>query len=159
MARTLKPLAVTLRLDKASVIVDEALRLAREHGLLPLTAVVLDAGGQQIALKREDGSGIIRVQIACAKAYGALGMGMSSRGIGELLAERPVFASALTGVSGGQLVSVPGGVLVCKADGSVVGAVGVSGDTSDRDEFVAINAVKIAGLVPEPGEPAADWDK
>ena len=158
MARALSPLIVTLPLEKASVIVDEALRLAREHELLPLTVVVLDAGGHPIALKREDGSGILRVQIACAKAYGALGMGNSSRAIGERLASRPVFATSLTVISDGQLAAVPGGVLVCKADGTVVGAVGISGDTSERDEFAAVSAVITAGMVPEPREPDPAWN-
>ena len=89
MPSTLSPLTVALRLEQASVIIDEALRLARQHDMAPLTAAVLDAGGHQLALKREDGSGIIRVQVAIAKAYGALGMGVSSRVIGERLAARP----------------------------------------------------------------------
>ncbi len=159
MPSTLSPLTVALRLEQASVIIDEALRLAREHDMLPLTAAVLDAGGHQVALKREDGSGIIRVQVAIAKAYGALGMGVSSRVMGERLAARPVFATALTVISGGQFVSVPGGVLICGADGTVIGAVGISGETSERDEFAAIGGGKAAGLRPEPAEPVADWDK
>lgn len=159
MPSTLSPLIVTLSLEQASVIIDEALRLGREHDMLPLTVVVLDAGGHQIALKREDGSGIIRVQIAIAKAYGALGMGVSSRVIGERLAERPVFATVLSAVSAGQFVPVPGGVLICGADGTAIGAVGISGETSERDEFAAIGAVKTAGFRPEPAEPVSDWDK
>ncbi len=159
MPSTLSPLTVALRLEQASVIIDEALRLARQHDMLALTVVVLDAGGHQIALKREDGSGIIRVQIAIAKAYGALGMGVSSRVMGERLAERPVFATVLSAVSAGQFVPVPGGVLICGADGTVIGAVGISGETSERDEFAAIGGVKAAGLRPEPAEPVSDWDK
>ncbi len=111
-----------------------------------------------IALKRENGSCIFRVQVANAKAYGALGMGVSTRVIGQRLADRPVFAGSLSIVSDGQFVPVPGGVLIRTADGNVIGAVGISGDTSDRDEFVAINAVKSIGLYPEPLEPAAEWD-
>ncbi len=148
-----------MRLEQASAIIDEALRLARQHDMLPLTVAVLDAGGHQIALKREDGSGIIRVQIASAKAYGALGMGLSSRAIGERLATRPVFATALAAVSAGQFVPVPGGVLISDADGTVIGAVGISGDTSARDEFAAIGGVKAVGLRPEPAEPVSDWDR
>ncbi len=159
MRSTPRPLAVTLSLEQASVIIDEALRLGRQHDMLPLTVVVLDAGGHQIALTREDGSGIIRVQIATGKAYGALGMGVSSRAMGERLADRPVFATALSVVSAGQFVPVPGGVLICGADGTGIGAVGISGETSERDEFAAIGAVKAAGLKPEPAEPVSDWDK
>ena len=158
MPPTLSPLQVALSLEQASAIIDEALRLAREHDMLPLTVAVLDAGGHQVALKREDGSGIIRVQVAVAKAYGALGMGVSSRVIGERLATRPVFATALTVISDGSFVSVPGGVLICDAAGTAIGAVGISGETSQRDEFAAIGGIKAAGFRPEPAEPLPDWD-
>lgn len=152
------PIKVLLGLEQASVIVDEALRLARKHDFLPLTVVVLDAGGHHIALKREDGAGIIRVQVACAKAYGALGMGKSSRDLGDHVADRPLFGNSLSVISGGRFATVPGGVLVCDADGSVIGAVGVTGDTSARDEFAAIGGIKAAGLSSSPPEPAPDWD-
>lgn len=152
------PLKVSLGLEQASAIVDEALRLAREHDLQPLTVVVLDAGGHQIALKREDGCGIIRVQIACAKAYGALGMGKSSRDLGDHVADRPLFANSLSVISGGRFATVPGGVLVCDDDGHVIGSVGVTGDTSAADEFTAIGGIKAAGLQCSPPEPAADWN-
>jgi uncharacterized protein GlcG (DUF336 family) len=151
---SVSPLAVSLGLDRASAIIDEALRLGREHQMLPLTVVILDHGGHMVALKREDGSGIIRVQVANAKAYGALGMGVSSRLMGQRLADRPVFSGSLSVVSDGQYVPVPGGVLIRDAGGSV----GISGDTSDRDEFAAINAVKSIGLYPEPLEPSPEWD-
>ncbi len=158
MPRTLSPLTVALNLEQASAIIDEALRLARKHGMLPLTFAVLDAGGHQIALKREDGSGIIRVEVAIAKAYGALGMGVSSRVIGQRLAERPVFSTTLSVISGGQFVSVPGGVLVCDGDGTAIGAVGISGETSARDEFAAVGGIRAAGFNSEPAEPLPDWD-
>ena len=96
MAKTVDTLRVSLPLEKASVIVDATLAAARANDLEPLTVAVLDSGGHIVALKREDGSGIIRVEIARAKAYGALGMGMSSRGIGERLGKRPIFATSLT---------------------------------------------------------------
>ena len=159
MPPRLTPLTVALSLEQASAIIDEALRLARQHDMLPLTVAVLDVGGHQIALKREDGSGIIRVQVANAKAYGALGMGVSSRMIGERLAARPVFATALSVISTGQFVSVPGGVLICDAGGTVIGAVGISGETSARDEFAAIGGIKAVGLQSEPAEPVSDWDQ
>jgi uncharacterized protein GlcG (DUF336 family) len=158
MAHTLTPLTVALNLDQASTIVDASIRTAREHDLLPLTVVVLDAGGHQIALKREDGSGIIRVQVAIAKAYGALGMGASSRVFGERTAARPVFSTALSVISSGQFVSVPGGVLILDETGSCIGAVGVSGDTSERDEFAALGGIKAAGFKSEPAEPLPGWN-
>ena len=153
------PLKVTLSLAQADAIVDEALRLARKHGLQPLTVAVLDAGGHQIVLKREDGCGIIRVQVATAKAYGALGMGISSRELGEHVADRPVFGNSLSVISGGRFATVPGGVLVRDGEGRVIGAVGITGDKSAADEFAAIGGIRSAGLVSDPPEPAADWDR
>lgn len=151
------PIVVSLPLEQASAIVEEALSVGRKEQMLPLTVVVLDAGGHMVALKREDGSGIFRVEVANAKAYGALGMGVSTRLMGQRLADRPVFAAALNGLSDGQWVPVPGGVLIRNAQNQVIGSVGISGDTSDRDEFAAINAVKAANLYPEPLEPNTAW--
>ncbi|MFL2546989.1 MAG: GlcG/HbpS family heme-binding protein [Candidatus Rariloculaceae bacterium] len=158
MAGALTPLKVALGLEKAEEIIDAALRLAREHQMLPLTVTVLDSGGHQIALKREDGCGIIRVQVAIAKAYGALGMGVSSRVIGQRLAERPVFSTALTVISEGNFASVPGGVLICDDDGTAIGAVGISGETSARDEFAAIGGIKAVGYQSEPAEVLQNWN-
>jgi uncharacterized protein GlcG (DUF336 family) len=111
--------------------------------------VVLDPGGHAVALKREDGSGILRPQIAMGKAWGALGMGFASRELARRAEQHPVFVAALTSVSGGRLVPVPGGVLIRAGDGALVGAVGVSGDTSDKDEECAAHGVEAAGLVPD----------
>jgi uncharacterized protein GlcG (DUF336 family) len=151
------PIAVLLPLEKASAIMDEALKVGRQEGLLPLTVVVLDSGGHMVAVKREDGSGIFRIEVANAKAYGALGMGVSTRLMGQRLADRPVFGTALNGLSDGRWVPVPGGVLIRDDKGFVIGSVGISGDTSYRDEFAAINAVKAAGYWPEPLEANTEW--
>jgi len=150
-------LHTSLALSKANLIVTQALELGRDAGLLPLTVVVLDAGGKLIAMQSEDGSGLIRFEVAFGKAYGALGMGISSRLIRDRLSERPTFQSALATASDGRLIPVPGGVLVETADGTTLGAVGISGDTSDKDEYCAIEAVKAAGFAPEPAEPNSDW--
>lgn len=148
---------VSLPLQQASAIVDAALRIGRQENMLPLTVVVLDSGGHMVAVKREDGSGIFRIDVANAKAYGALGMGVSTRVMGQRLENRPVFGAALNGLSDGRWVPVPGGVLVRNEQGEVIGAVGISGDTSDRDEFAAINAIKGAGYWPEPLEANESW--
>ena len=152
-----KHLTVALPLSVASDIVDHALRLGRENGLLPLTVAVLDAGGHLLAFKREDGSGIMRADIATGKAWGALGMGISSRTIRNRLADRPSFQAALAAASQGRFVPVPGGVLICDVAGTVIGAVGISGDASDKDEFAAIEAVKAVKLTPYPEEPVDNW--
>jgi len=136
-----------ITLDQATTIIEATLAKGRELGLDPLTVVVLDPGGHAVALKREDRSGILRPQIATGKAWGALGMGFASRELARRAEEHPVFVAALTAASGGRVVPVPGGVLIRTSDGALVGAVGVSGDTSDDDEACAAHGVRAAGLV------------
>ena len=135
-----------LTLELALRVIDGALGRATELGCPPLTVVVLDAGGHDIALKRQDGSGILRVDIARGKAWGALGMGFSSRELGERAQKVPHFFGALASVSQGRLVPVAGGVLIHDEERNVVGAVGISGDTSERDEDCALCGVAAAGL-------------
>jgi len=150
-------LQTSLSLAEANAIVTGALRLGREAGMLPLTVVALDAGGKLIAAQSEDGSGLLRFDIAFGKAWGALGMGISSRLIRDRLAARPAFQAALAAASDGRFVPVPGGVLVQTGEGVTVGAVGVSGDTSEKDEYCAVEAIRSAGLAPEPAKPDPDW--
>ncbi len=152
-----KHLTTPLPLAAASDIVDHALRLGKEAGMLPLTVAVLDVGGNLLAFKRDDGCGILRGDIAIGKAWGALGMGISSRTIRNRLADRPAFQGALAAASQGRFVPVPGGVLICSDMGAALGAVGISGDASDRDEYAAVEAVKAAGYTPHPEDPADDW--
>ncbi|MET0521817.1 MAG: heme-binding protein [Jiangellaceae bacterium] len=132
-----------MNLTLAETLADATLRHARSISAAPLAVVVLDAGGHPVVVKREDGAGILRVEIASAKAYGALGMGMSSREIASRAERQPVFFGSLSAVTGGRLAPAAGGVLVRDAGGAVVGAIGVSGDTSDVDEACAM-----AGLAP-----------
>jgi uncharacterized protein GlcG (DUF336 family) len=143
-----------LTLDQATVIVDAALARGCELRLQPLTVSVLDPGGHLVCVKREDGSGILRPQIASGKAWGALGMGFGSRELARRAAGNPVFFDALSGASGGRVVPVPGGVLIRSTDGELLGAVGVSGDTSDNDEVCAVHGVERAGLVADTGSVA-----
>ena len=144
--------AVTLA--QASTIVDVALKKARENSLAPLTVAVLDAGGHLKAFAREDESGILRPQIAFGKAWGALGMGFGSRNFAKRIAEQPQapsFFNALAAMSEGRVVPVPGGVLIRDASKNVIGAVGISGDTSDKDEACALAGIAAAGLVGDTG--------
>ena len=140
-------------LIQAEAVADATLQRGRELGAAPLTVAVLDAGGHPVVLKREDGSGILRPEIAVAKAYGSLGMGLSSRELGQRAEKQPTFFAALTTIAGGRLAPAAGGVLIRSADGAIVGAVGVSGDVSDLDEACAIAGVVAAGLRPEPETP------
>ena len=133
-------------LAQANQIIVAALKTAREKNFQQLTVVVLDAGGHTVALQREDNSGILRVEIATGKAYGAVGMGVSTRKIGANNTDRPAFLGSVAAASGGRFVPVAGGVLIHNADGHVIGAVGVSGDNSDNDEIAAIAGIEAAGL-------------
>ena len=135
-----------LSLWQVAAILDECLAVRKKEGLLPLAVAVLDAGGQLVAFKREDGCGVMRYDIAFGKAWAALGMGMSTRLIRDRLANRPAFQSALASASDGRFIPVPGGVLILNEQKSVMGAVGVSGDASDRDEYCAIHSIQFAGL-------------
>jgi uncharacterized protein GlcG (DUF336 family) len=142
---------MSVTLAQASTIVDVALQKAREMNLAPLTVAVLDAGGHLVAFKREDKSGILRYDIAYGKAWGALGMGFGSRTLSERAANTPQFFNALYAASGGRVVTNPGGVLIRDDGGEVIGAVGISGDTSDKDEVCAIAGIEAAGLNADPG--------
>lgn len=134
-----------LTLEKASIIVDRALAKAVEMKIRPLCVAVLDDGGHLVALKRADGASILRPTIAMGKAWGAIGMGESSRHLAHRLKDVPAFLGALSDMSGGKVVPVAGGVLIM--DGStIIGAVGASGATSEEDEACAIAGIQAAGL-------------
>jgi uncharacterized protein GlcG (DUF336 family) len=140
-----------LTLAHASTILDTALKKGREKNFQPLSVAVLDAGGHLVAFKREDKSGILRFDIAFGKAWGALGMGFGSRTLFERAEKTPMFFTTLAAASAGRVVTNPGGVLIRDAGGAVIGAVGISGDTSDNDEFCAIAGIEAAGLKADPG--------
>src|SRR6185437_3557203 len=135
-------------LAQASIIVDKALEHGRTLKLKPLTVVVLDAGGHLVALKRDDGSSILRPEIAQGKAWGVLGMGFGGREFARRSASQPVFLNALMAASNGRIVPVPGGVLIRDAEGNIIGAAGISGDTSENDEACAVQGILAAGLKP-----------
>lgn len=141
----------SVTLAQASTIVDQALKTGRDTNSAPLTVAVLDAGGHLVAFKREDKSGILRFDIAYGKAWGALGMGFGSRELLDRASKNPVFFASLNVASQGRMIAVPGGVLIKNAAGDVIGAVGISGDTSDRDEECAVAGIKAAGLVGQVG--------
>ena len=156
----------TLCLNAAGRIVDASLQLRRSKQVLPLAVVVLDAAGGLVCAKREDGCAIMRIDIAMGKAWGALSMGMPTRQLRDRLSSRPSFIGALSDIGnrvGKGFVPVPGGVLILDADRFVVGAIGISGDTSDKDEMVAIEAIIMVSrqlqleLAPDPAAPSEAW--
>jgi uncharacterized protein GlcG (DUF336 family) len=141
---------VSIGLETAKTIIAGARAAAKEYGLKPLTVVVLDAGGHVVSVEREDGSSNNRFEIAFGKAYGALALGMGSRSLMARAEQQPYFINSAAAAIGGRLIPVPGGVLVKDETGTVVGCVGVSGDTSDNDELAAISGIKSASLIPQP---------
>ena len=141
---------MSIGLETAKSITAGVRAAGRDHGLKPLTVVVLDAGGHVVSVEREDGSSNNRFEIAFGKAYGALALGMGSRSLMARAEQQAYFITAAAAAIGGRLVPVPGGVLVKDAAGSVVGCVGVSGDTSDNDELAAIAGITSVSLVPQP---------
>ncbi len=141
---------MSIGLETAKSITAGVRAAGRDHGLKPLTVVVLDAGGHVVSVEREDGSSNSRFEIAFGKAYGALALGMGSRSLMARAEQQAYFIAAAAAAIGGKLVPVPGGVLVKDDSGSVVGCVGVSGDTSDNDELAAMAGITSASLVPQP---------
>lgn len=139
--------SITLR--KAQTIVKVALDMAREKELKPLTVVVLDAGGHVIAAARADGASAGRFKLAEAKAYGAVMLGMGGFAQRDRAETQAYFMASLNGLYGGRVVPVPGGVLIRDAKGVLLGAVGVTGDTSENDADAAALGITAAGFVPE----------
>jgi uncharacterized protein GlcG (DUF336 family) len=135
--------------------VEAALKKGRETGCAPLAVAVLDDGGHLKAFAREDGAGIVRPQIAMGKAWGALGMGLGSRTLARRVAEQgpqqQAFFTALNAMSGGRVVPAAGGVLIKDSGGTVIGAVGISGDVSDKDEACALAGIAAAQLTGDTG--------
>ncbi|MCX8134510.1 MAG: heme-binding protein [Roseococcus sp.] len=155
MPQPAHPAAVNgLTLAQAETIADAALARGRALGLLPLCVVVLDAGGHLKLAKREDGASLLRPEIATGKAYGALAMGFGTRELARRAQSMPGFTNALSDLTGGRAVPAQGGVLVRDAAMTLLGAVGVSGDLSAKDEEAAVAGIEAAGLVADTGDPA-----
>lgn len=142
---------MALTLDQALVIVDSALTEGMRQNFHPLCVVVLDAGGHPLALKRDHRASISRPEIATAKAAGCLGMGFGGREIAKRAQAVPEFIAALNTVFPKGILPVPGGVLIRDAEGGLIGAVGISGDTSDNDELCAVAGILAAGLNADTG--------
>lgn len=145
----------SITLDLADRMADEALKKGHAMKFAPLTVAILDTGGHLKVLKREEGAGILRPQIAIGKAWGALGMGFGGRELARRAVAVPHFFTALDAASEGRMVPVAGGALLRDAAGELIGAIGISGDTSDNDEVCLLAAAKVLGLVAETGDPVA----
>ena len=138
-----------INLRKARVLIRKTLEKGRELDLKPLSVVVLDAGGHVQAFEREDGAAPGRFAIAHGKAYGSVMLGMAGTAQMARAEAQAYFMESVNGVFGGQVIPVPGGVLIRGRKGEVIGAVGVTGDSSDNDLIAAMAGIEAAGLVGE----------
>ncbi len=132
--------------EQARAIIAAALAEGQRLGLKPLSVAVLDPGGHLIAFERQDGSSTLRPQIAAGKASGALALGVSSRQIAAMAQDRPTVIGAVGGIAQGGIIPAAGGLIVVDGDDRPLGAVGVTGDTSDNDELCAIAGIGAVGL-------------
>jgi uncharacterized protein GlcG (DUF336 family) len=135
-----------LTLTQANSIINAALERAKELGYLPMAVVVLDDAGHVKAVQRQDGASMFRVEVATGKAWGAVGMGVSSRVLGDRAKSNPNFFVSLAATSSGKFLPQPGAVLIKSPDGIVLGAVGASGGTGDEDEAICAHGVEACGL-------------
>jgi uncharacterized protein GlcG (DUF336 family) len=138
-----------ITLAQANTVIDGAVAKAQELGLKPLGVVVLDAGGHLIAFQRQDGASTGRLQLATGKAAGALFLGLSSRKIGDMVADRPIFVASLGPIAPAGVIPAAGGVIIVDGEGLAIGAVGISGDLSDKDEMCTLAGIAAAGLTPQ----------
>lgn len=139
-----------MNLELANALIASALEYRRAHDMKPLTIAVIDAGGHLVALQREDGTSNLRPEIAQGKAKGAVAMGLGSRALYTRAQEQPFFIGAMNALNQGQLVPVPGGVLIYR-DEKLIGAIGITGDSSDNDEACAVSAINVHGLTAQTG--------
>ena len=137
----------TLTLAQANQIIAVALARSKDAGYKPMGIAVLDESGSLKAFAREDGASMFRFEIAQAKAWGAVGMGVSSRVLGQRAKDNPNFFVSLAATSSGKFLPQTGAVLIKNAAGQVLGAVGASGGTGDEDEAICMAGVEAAGLV------------
>lgn len=135
-----------ITLEQANTIIEAVFAKGKELALKPLGAAVVDAGGHIIAFQRQNGAPFGRLQLAHGKAAGALSLGISSRTIAAAAVERPWLFSTLAASTPYPLIAAAGGVIIVDEDGAPIGAVGVTGDTSDNDELCAIAGIVKAGL-------------
>lgn len=141
----------SISMDSALQVAQSALAKGKELGFQPLTVAVLDAGGHLVVLLRQDNSSLLRPEIATGKAWGVLGMGLGGQELTRRAAKLPQFFAALSDMSGGKMVPVPGGVLIRDPQGRIVGSVGISGDQSLNDEICAVHGIEAAGYIPDAG--------
>ena len=137
---------MAISLSQSRMLIEGALAEGRALDLKPLSVVVLDPRAAMVAMMSEDGVSQMRARIAHGKANAAIALGMGTRALMNRAEQQAYFIQAVSGVAGGDMVPVPGGVLLQDQEGTLLGAVGISGDTSDNDEAAAIAGIEAAGL-------------
>ena len=142
---------MSISLDQAKVVVESTIAEARKLDLKPVSVIVLDPRGSIVSAGSEDGVSAMRAQIAHGNANAAIQLGMGTRALMNRAEQQAYFIQAMNGLAGGDMVPVPGGLLLRDGSGTLLGAVGISGDTSDNDEAAALGGVAAAGLVAETG--------
>ena len=142
---------MSIRLEQAKALVDASLVEARKLNLKPISVIVLDDRGALVAAASEDGVSAMRAKIAHGKANAAIALGLGTRALMNRAEQQAYFIQAMNGLAGGDFVPVPGGLLLRDAVGKLLGAVGISGDTSDNDEAAALGAIATTDLVGETG--------
>ncbi|MFY0727207.1 GlcG/HbpS family heme-binding protein [Pseudomonas sp. NFX15] len=145
----------SLDLIIATAIASDAIRIARQSSCKPMAAAVLDAAGHPLVILRDEHASFLRPQIATGKARGCLGMGFGGRELARRAQAMPAFFDAINSLTAGEVIPVAGGVLVRNGEGRILGAIGLSGDTSDNDERCAVQAIELAGLVADTGDQPA----
>src|ERR1700694_2269682 len=135
-----------ITLDKADRLIDAILERGAELDCRPLSVIVVEPGCKVKAFKKEDGSSMIRFEMAYGKAYAALAMGRSSRLVKVRAEEKPIFMRYLISASDEQIFPEGGGLQIRNAEGEVIGAVGVTGETEERDEELAAHGIRAVGL-------------
>lgn len=145
-----------LDLGTATLIASQAIAIARAADFKPMAAAVLDAAGHPLVVLRDEHASFLRPQIATGKARGCLGIGFGGRELARRAQAMPAFFDAINSLSGGEVIPVAGGVLIRTAEGTLLGALGISGDTSDNDERCAVQAILHAGLRADTGDALTD---
>lgn len=143
----------TLDVETAARLAATTLRQARELGIKPLAAAVLDAAGHPLAVLRDEQASFLRPRIASGKARGCLGMGVGGRELARRAQAMPAFFDAINSLTDGEVIPMPGGILLRDTQGRLLGAIGVSGDSSDNDEHCALLAIAAVGLRGDTGDP------
>ena len=144
----------TITMAQADRIIDAAIARGAELNCRPISVIVVEPGCKVKAFKKEDGASMIRFEMAFGKAYAALALGRSSSLVHQRAEERPIFMRYLLSASGDQIFPEGGGLQIRDDNGDVIGAVGVTGDTEDKDEELALHGIRAAGLTPDTGDAA-----